>query len=46
MLGAENRVYMEAFTPYGDPADISVELVESATDTVVATLSTAHEGLL
>jgi hypothetical protein len=35
---------VEAFTPYGDPADITAEIIAVTTGHSVGTLQTLHEG--
>lgn len=39
-----NRVYVEAFTPVGDPADFSAEIFDETDQKVVGLMSTLHEG--
>jgi len=44
VYGQPSRIYIESFTPYGDPADIAAEVVEPESGAVVGTVATAHDG--
>ena len=43
VVGLENRIYVEAATPWGDPADVTAIVVDGSGRTV-ATFETTHEG--
>jgi len=43
IAGIENGLYVEAFTPWGDPADVAADVVDDQ-GKVVASVSTVHEG--
>jgi len=40
----ECGVYIEAFTPYGDPADLSGDIIDNIDGSIVGTIQTKHEG--
>lgn len=46
VAGVESGLYISAFTPVGDPADISAEIVllDNGIKTVVGQIETEHEG--